>query len=121
MLVQECCATRGFLLVLLHMTWRILSARRFGEFQEQWQALNACSGNTPVLHPNFVSPLLEELGSGTERLAIYDEPFGPIAMAILSRQGSFSWQTFQPANAPLGLWVSRGTKPVQSLLTELLR
>lgn len=121
MCAHERRSTRGFPVGVLPMTWRILSAGRFGEFRDQWQALNAHSGNTPVLHADFVSPLLEELGSGKEHLAICDAPSGPIAMTILSRQGSFSWQSFQPANAPLGLWVSNGTKSVQSLLSGLLK
>jgi CelD/BcsL family acetyltransferase involved in cellulose biosynthesis len=103
------------------MTWRIIPASQFGEFQDQWQALNARSGDSPVLHPDFILPLLAEFGTGTEYLAICDASSGPIAMAIFSRLGSFSWQTFQPANAPLGLWISDGTNSVESLLSEIVR
>ncbi len=103
------------------MTWRLLPVARFGEVQAQWQTLNARSGNTPVLHPDFVAPLLQEFASPAERLAILDGAAGPAAMTVLSRRNGLAWQSFQPANAPIGLWVCDPAQPLPELLRDLLR
>src|SRR5579862_8957980 len=103
------------------MTWRLWPVTRFGEVQAQWQTLNARSGNTPVLHPDFVAPLLQEFASPEEQLATLDGVDGPTAMTVLSRRNSLAWQSFQPANAPIGLWVSDPTQSMPDLLRGLLR
>ena len=103
------------------MTWRLLPVTRFGDVRAQWQTLNARSGDTPVLHPDFIGPLLQEFASPADQLAILDSAAGPSAMTVLSRRNGLAWQSFQPANAPIGLWVCDPALPLPELLRDLLR
>ena len=103
------------------MSWKLLPVGRFAEIQSQWQTLNARSGDTPVLHPDFVAPLLDIFASDTERLAVLEAAEGPAAMTVLTRRNGIGWQSFQPANAPIGLWVCDLALPMPEMLQRLVR
>ncbi len=101
------------------MTWQFRPISDFPAFAGQWRDLNAAVADTPLLDPDFIAPLIEEFARGHEVLAIHGEPAAPVAMGLLRRRNRALWQTFQPANAPLGPWLSRASQPLDQLLRKL--
>jgi len=87
------------------MKWRIVPAKQFDAFATQWEALHAAGPAAPMLAPAFVTALLASFGSGAELLALCEDEGRPCAAAVLAPQGPGRWATFQPAQAPLGLWL----------------
>ncbi len=89
---------------------------------EAWRNFNAATTRTPLLEPEFVLPLLECFGDGSELLAIGRGQDGQlVAMGILARQGRAGWSTFQPSQAPLSLWMHAALPPLEEILASLLR
>ncbi len=87
---------------------------------QAWSALHARSKATPLLAHDFVAPLLSEFGSGGELLASCEHAGRIVAMALLVRSSRFGWATFQPAQAPLGLWLQENGVATDALLATLL-
>ena len=98
-----------------------MTISKFGEMEVSWRQLHRALGGTPLLDPLFVRPLIEEFGSGEETLAIHGPPDTPTAMTILCKKNRFAWQTFQPVNAPLGVWMNRPEVGLERVSEELLR
>jgi hypothetical protein len=72
-----------------------------------------------LLEPDFVIPLLSHFGRGDELIAIFGTNGRITAMGILAYRGRGVWDSFQPAQAPLGLWMCRKEVPLSSLLPGL--
>ncbi|MDQ2821592.1 MAG: GNAT family N-acetyltransferase [Pseudomonadota bacterium] len=98
------------------MKWTLYPASRFADFAPQWDALQALRPAAPMLQADFIAALLAEFGSGAELLAVCDD-----AMAIVRSHGRGSWATFQPAQAPLGMWIERPGLDRQTAMASLLR
>jgi CelD/BcsL family acetyltransferase involved in cellulose biosynthesis len=103
------------------MNWRLLPATRFADVVDYWDALRAQGPAAPILATDFVSALLQEFGNGKELIVLCEDERGPLAAAILSPQGRAIWATFQPAQAPVGLWLQRPDADLESLLATLTR
>jgi CelD/BcsL family acetyltransferase involved in cellulose biosynthesis len=103
------------------MKWQLAPAARFAEFAERWRALAAAGPAVPMFAPEFVAPLLAQFGTGRELLACCEDGGEVLAMAILAPHGLGRWSTFQPPQAPLGLWLQRPGLAPAALLPELLR
>jgi CelD/BcsL family acetyltransferase involved in cellulose biosynthesis len=102
------------------MSWRIVPAGQFSAHAAHWRALHAAGAASPLLAVEFVEALLAHFGTGQELLASH-EAHGVIdAMAILAPGGFGAWHTFQPAQAPVGLWLGRDDQPPGALLQSLL-
>lgn len=104
------------------MSWKIHAISRLDDFQEDWQRLNRGGNGSPLLALDFVRPLLHAFGAGSEVLACLHEGERITAMLILNRRGAGSWETFQPAQAPLGACVhavANWPGCLQSLLPRL--
>ena len=101
----------------MSIRWKVRPARELHSMRSQWQALNR-SGN-PALEPGFMVPLLEHFGDETEVLATASAGGEPLAMAILSRTAPGCWQTFQPAQAPMGAWLQEPGFAPAELVTGL--
>lgn len=103
------------------MKWTLHPAARLVDFARQWQDLHRAAAASPLLAFDFVAPLLDAFGDGRERLAICEHGGAVVAMAIVvpSRRGA--WATFQPAQAPVGLWLQQPGLDLQALLAGLLR
>lgn len=102
------------------MSWRLYPAGALAEHGAAWQQLHARGPASALLHLDFVGALLAAFGQGGEQLAIYSEGGQVGAMALLARRGPFAWQTFQPAQAPLGIWLQDPALAVDALLEQLL-
>lgn len=103
------------------MSWTLVPATEFASHAERWQALNAASAASPLLERDFVEPLLAEFGPAKALLASYTRDGQVLAMAILTPRGKGTWETFQPSQAPLGLWLQHPAAEVDVLTAELLR
>jgi hypothetical protein len=92
------------------MSWIIYPARAFARHRQDWSQLHAALGPThasALLAPEFVAPLLAEFGRGDELLACLREGGSLRAMAIVHPSRRGAWSTFQPAQAPVGLWLQQ--------------
>lgn len=87
------------------MKWTLEPALPFAPYAERWQRLNARNQDSPLLHPDFVAPLLAEWGAGGELMALAGDPDDPAAMVLVAPTSGFEWVTFQPSQAPVGLMV----------------
>jgi CelD/BcsL family acetyltransferase involved in cellulose biosynthesis len=102
------------------MKWRLTPAREFAALAAPWDELHARSAATPLLAHDFVAPLLTEFGGGAELLACCEHQGRTLAMALLVRSSRFGWRTFQPPQAPLGLWLQERGASTAALLETLL-
>lgn len=103
------------------MKWKTVPAAGIAGFARQWQDLHRTAAASPLLAFDFVLPLLEQFGSGKELLAICEHDGAVVAMAIVTPSRRGSWATFQPAQAPLGLWLQQPQLELAALLASLMR
>ena len=102
------------------MKWAFEPAASFAQRAAQWRALNAATLASPLLEPEFVMPLLEHFGKG-EVLARCEQGGEIVAMALLSRRRTGTWETFQPSQAPVGMWLQDPGLDTGVLMAGLMR
>ena len=102
------------------MTWTIHPITQFDRFRRSWDRVNHTGSGTPFLHSSFVGHALRAFGSGEELLAVRADPAGDNALAVVSSKGKGAWETFQPAQLPLGAWVMSPGLDYGTVLEELL-
>ena len=103
------------------MNWTVVPARDLARHAARWQRLHAAGAASPLLAFDFVQPLLDVFGTGRELLAWHGHGEDADAMTIVAPGRPGVWNTFQPAQAPVGLWLQRDTRPADGLLADLLR
>lgn len=101
------------------MNWHLYPIAEFKQYHESWDRLNKEEVNSPLLSSDFVSPLLDYFSSSNDRLAIHGDSHNPDAMAILTKTKFGVWETLQPSQAPLGLWLQNQTNSTASFLSQL--
>ncbi len=104
----------------MNLEWKFYPAAEFHHFQDVWRAMNLPDTSSPILKPEFVIPLLQEFGTGREKLAICKQGQLTVAIAILVKKHFAAWETFQPAQAPIGLWLNEPSADMENLLRSLL-
>lgn len=102
------------------MSWTLYPISQFAAHADAWRQLHRDSGAHALLAADFVAPLLTEFGGGAELLACHARDGRITAMAVLTQSGRGSWTTFQPAQAPIGLWLQMGGETLPQLLTSLI-
>lgn len=100
--------------------WKLYPANRFDEFRGAWDQLNSTDNNSPLLDSRFVSLLLRFFGDGDQLLAVCGPMDQPVALAVISHTGPGVWSTFQPSQAPLGLWVQSSRYRFSTLAGSLI-
>jgi CelD/BcsL family acetyltransferase involved in cellulose biosynthesis len=103
------------------MKWSLEPAARLAERAARWDGLHRAAGASPLLAADFVLPLVTEFGSGRELLASCEHEGALVALAIVVPARRGAWATFQPAQAPLGLWLQLPGIGLEALLAALLR
>jgi hypothetical protein len=102
------------------MTWEYSPAQHsFARASEAWDALNRASYNHVLLDSRFIAASLRYLSGGNVLLGM-DKDSPSRGMVLLSRTGVGRWQTFQPAQAPLGLFVGGPRCDPRETLISLL-
>ncbi|WP_082219599.1 GNAT family N-acetyltransferase [Massilia sp. NR 4-1] len=103
------------------MSWTLYPATQFAAHAARWAECNRRSTASPLLEPDFVHPLLREFGNGDEQLAWYERQGELLAMGIVARRRRGVWETFQPSQAPVSLWMHAPGLNLSTLLAELTR
>ncbi len=103
------------------MNWSTVPASRFAEFARAWSRLHAQGAASSLLAADFVAPLIASFSRGEELLAYCEHDGAMLAMAVVRPAGRGTWTTFQPAQAPLGLWLQREDLALEPLLAGLVR
>ncbi|HEV2608920.1 MAG TPA: GNAT family N-acetyltransferase [Noviherbaspirillum sp.] len=103
------------------MTWKIYPAADFERHQQYWQSINDEGTKSPLLDADFVVPLLREFANGNELLACYEIGDRIQAMGILAPKRRGAWETFQPSQAPIGLWTCLSGIRFDQALPALMR
>ena len=86
--------------------WQLVADPLAAEHATRWDALNDRSFRSPLLHSDFVWPLLTHFGDGHQRLAFAEDADGGTTRAIIvTRANAFVQDSFQPSQAPIGLWL----------------
>ena len=86
--------------------WQVVPGAAFASVAARWDVLNDAGFRSPVLHSDFVLPLLTHFGDGSERIAFADDAAGGWRRAaVVARVNPFVQDSFQPSQAPLGLWL----------------
>lgn len=102
------------------MNWKLYPICELKNFHQDWQQLNLEVSASPLLSLEFVQPLLEYFGKGNEILACYEDENKLQAMAILRSTNQWVWTTFQPSQAPLGIWIHKPNLDWSHLLSTLI-
>ena len=102
------------------MRWTLAPASSFAGMAEPWRTLHARAGASPLLAVEFVAPLLAQFGSGAEWLACCQYQGRTVAMALVAPRARLAWATFQPPQAPLGLWLQEAQLDTGALLAALM-
>lgn len=103
------------------MNCQLLPISSFEQYASAWDALNASGPNTPVLCTSFVKSLLKHFGSGKEQLVVFGDNNNPTCISIITKDRFGSFITFQPSQAPIGLWIQDKTVSTTELLATLFK
>jgi len=103
------------------MKWTVYPIGIFNQHVIAWDALNQCGCNSPLLSSRFLLSSLRHFQTGKEKLAVLGNPEHPDAMCILKQRGNLIWDTFQPAQAPVGFWLMRPGLELETIMTGLIR
>jgi hypothetical protein len=105
------------------MTWRFQPAsQNFPALSKTWDAINRSRGNHILLDSGFVAPLLRNFDNGRALLGINEDDSGRGATLVV-RKNPGIWETFQPSQAPIGLFIleqpGSGASQIQMLARAL--
>jgi len=101
-------------------SWTLHPVARFASVARTWDALCAQAGAVPFLRSDFLLPALAEFGTARELVAICGNPVEPVAMGLFVRSRVGAWETFQPAQLPLGALVARNGPDLAHLARSLV-
>ncbi len=105
------------------MDWELLPVVEFTNYSKKWQDLNKkLTDNLPILEPDFIAPLIHYFAHNNEILAIGKINNTITAIGIFQKINFFTWQSFQPSQAPVGLWLcpkNYTTLALKSLIKKL--
>jgi CelD/BcsL family acetyltransferase involved in cellulose biosynthesis len=82
--------------------WNFVDARRFDEYQLEWERLNSDGPSTPLLDASLMRIALRYFGDGRENLAIARCGRQLVAMALFGPRHLGALNMFQPSQLPLG-------------------
>lgn len=102
------------------MEWTFFPVTAYEKYADSWDGLNRDGYNSPLLSSQFLMASLQAFQSGKEMLAILGDVKHPAAMCILVQRHRLAWDTFQPAQAPIGFWLMRPGMDMEATLTGLL-
>jgi hypothetical protein len=86
------------------IAWELVPTTHIDRLAEPWDALNRGNQGSALLEWRFVALLLRYFGDDRVCAALGTRGGTPVAMALLRRISPVAWMTFQPQQAPLGMW-----------------
>jgi len=101
------------------MSWELTKACEFAEHSTRWDQLNHDTYQSPILEARFVAPLITHFGNGSEWICTYKDNGKIVAMGIIKKKSFGNWSTFQPSQAPIGLWLCDSHYNLTKLLASL--
>jgi len=101
------------------MLWTLHNLDEFNTLAAHWDTINKSSINQAILDSQFIQSCLTHFSQGNEIIAFCHDQQGPLAIGVFQKIGFGRYQTFQPSQAPLGLWVVRDNKFSCELLNGL--
>ncbi|MBI1285832.1 MAG: GNAT family N-acetyltransferase [Thiobacillus sp.] len=102
------------------MHWNLFPVSEIGRLAPGWDDLNKRGPDSALLTSQFLQAALRAFGTGRERLACLGSPEAPDCMAILVERGRGVWETFQPAQAPIGFILMRAGLDLEAALNALI-
>ncbi len=103
------------------MKWVFLEASEgLQKYRLLWESLHAETERHLLLDFRFVGPLVKYFGSKDVLLAVCEEK-GERAMMLLTKTKQGFWQTFDPAQAPLGLILLENKADSSGQMASLIR
>jgi hypothetical protein len=105
------------------MSWTLYPASEFARHVDDWTRLHASldpGHASALLAAEFVAPLIAQFGRGDELLACLRDGSAIRAMALVHPSRRGAWSTFQPAQAPVGLWLQQPGLDTAALARGLL-
>jgi hypothetical protein len=104
----------------LRMSWQYTAAQQtFAERADEWDVLNRAAHNHILLDARFVAAALRWFGGPDVLLGMNDKS-GSRGACLVRKTGTARWQTFQPAQAPIGMLLFEGTQDTEESLLEIL-
>jgi CelD/BcsL family acetyltransferase involved in cellulose biosynthesis len=100
-------------------SWTIDPIDALARHEEAWRSIGSAAGDTPLLDFRFVTEAVRHFASGEEKIARLEHAGKPRAIALIARVNALSWQTLQPANAPIGFVVAEPGIALEPLLGSL--
>ncbi len=100
--------------------WTFIPISEFSQIKIQWDNINRCNQNTPLLDSMFIIPLIDLFSTGKELIGICKENDKIKAMGIFKKENIFQATTFQPNQAPVGLFVSDRSLKYEQSFSSLL-
>ena len=100
------------------MNWHLYPIAEFKQYSDGWDRINKQGVDTPLLSSDFVTPLLNYFSNSNDKLAIHGDCQNPDAMAVVTKAKFGVWETLQPSQSPLGLWLDK-TISTSLLLSQL--
>lgn len=100
------------------MSWELAPASHFAEHAPTWRALHA--DGCALLAVEFVQALLDAFGDGSEWLAQYRQAGQVVVMTIVRTPRRGIWETFQPSQAPITLWLEQPGAVAPRAMARLL-
>ena len=102
------------------MPWKFQPATSsFEQLRPLWDSANQSLGNHILLDSGFLSPLLKHFSDRRVSLGFNEDAVGS-GMIFLTSPGLCRWETFQPSQAPMGLFLLRQPDPGGHQLQRLL-
>ena len=89
------------------LNWDLISIEELGAFANDWDRLNRESANMPFLDCQVIRYACRDFGTGTERLAVCRDGGSVVAASVVTPVRRGVWQTFQPSQVALGIWLQR--------------
>lgn len=103
------------------MIWKLCPCTDFSLHKDIWDNINSSSSNTALLHTDFVDTILAHFGHNNIVLAILYSDDQPVAISLLEKQRPGTWSTFQPSQAPIGMWNSIKSLSLDHALSALAK
>jgi CelD/BcsL family acetyltransferase involved in cellulose biosynthesis len=102
------------------MQWKFYPTTEFDRWAPAWDCLNGQTGGSVLQSADLVRPLLRCFSGGDELLAVGSDASGVHAMTLVQRSSSLVWASFQPSQAPLGLWVQDRSASMETMACSLM-